>query len=141
MAKQLPRGIRNNNPLNIRKGGDWMGLVAVSTDKAFCQFISMRWGLRAAVIILKKYMTKYRCDTIRKIITRWAPTSENDTEKYVDTVCQRTGYKPDEKFKFTDKTRLCGIIQAMSFVENGGQYITFNDVLDGYALATSTYPY
>lgn len=118
-----------------------MGLVAVSTDKAFCQFISMRWGLRAAVIIMKKYMTKYKSDTIRKIITRWAPPSENDTEKYVDTVCQRTGYKPDEKFKFTDKTRLCGIIQAMSFVENGGQYITFNDVLDGYALATSTYPY
>lgn len=118
-----------------------MGLVAVSTDKAFCQFISMRWGLRAAVIIMKKYMTKYRCDTIRKIITRWAPPSENDTVKYVDTVCQRTGYKPDEKFKFNDKTRLCGIIQAMSFVENGGQYITFNDVLDGYALATTTNPY
>ena len=141
MAKQLPRGIRNKNPLNIRKGENWMGLVAVSTDKAFCQFISMRWGLRAAVIILKKYITKYKCDTIRKIITRWAPPSENNTVAYVDMVCQRTGYKPDEKFKFTDKTRLCAIIQAMSFVENGGQYITFNDVLDGYALATTTNPY
>ena len=141
MEKQLPRGIRNYNPLNIRKGDNWLGLVAVSTDKAFCQFISMRWGLRAAVIILKKYMTKYNCDTIRKIITRWAPPSENDTEKYVETVCQRTGYRADEKFKFTDKTRLCSIIQAMSYVENGGQYITFNNVLDGYALATTTNPY
>lgn len=118
-----------------------MGLVAVSTDKAFCQFISMRWGLRAAVIILRKYMKEYKCDTIRKIINRWAPPSENDTEKYVDTVCQRTGYRADEKFKFTDETRLCSIIQAMSYVENGGQYITFNNVLDGYALATTTNPY
>lgn len=116
-----------------------MGLVAVSTDKSFCQFISMRWGLRAAVIILKKYMTKYECDTIRKIIIRWAPPSENNTITYVDTVCQRTGYKPNEKFKFTDKTRLCSIILAMSFVENGGQYITINDVLDGYELATNPY--
>lgn len=141
MAKQLPRGIRNNNPLNIRKGDNWMGLVAVSTDKAFCQFISMRWGLRAAVMIIKKYMTKYECDTIRKIINRWAPPSENNTVSYVDTVCRRTCLKPNEKLKFTDKASLCSIILAMSYVENGGQYITFKDVLDGYALATTTNPY
>lgn len=116
-----------------------MGLVDVSTDKAFCQFISMRWGLRAAVIILKKYITKYECDTIRKIINRWAPPSENDTVSYVDTVCQRTCLKPNEKLKFTDKASLCSIILAMSYVENGGQYITFKDVIDGYELATNPY--
>ena len=53
----LPRGIRNNNPLNIRKGNNWKGERPNQTDKEFEEFESMQMGLRAAFILLRNYMT------------------------------------------------------------------------------------
>ena len=46
----LPRGIRNNNPLNIRRTAkdQWKGLRAQQTDASFCQFESLEFGWRAA---------------------------------------------------------------------------------------------
>ncbi len=51
----LPRGIRNNNPLNIRRSKDkWQGLRALQTDTAFCQFETMAYGWRAAFVLLTR---------------------------------------------------------------------------------------
>lgn len=81
------RGIRNNNPANIRRGGYWRGLVNKPTDKEFCQFISMLWGVRALLITLRTYVVKHHLYTVREIITRWAPpTDGNNTEKYIEYV-------------------------------------------------------
>ena len=80
-----PRNIRNNNPLNIRRSKDkWQGLDAKQSDSSFFKFESMEMGWRAAFVILTKtYYHKYRLFTIRKIISRWAPPAENDTEAYI----------------------------------------------------------
>ena len=46
---QLPRGLRNNNPGNIRLSKDkWKGLRQEQTDGTFFHFISRsdRWGYR-----------------------------------------------------------------------------------------------
>ena len=60
MEKKItPRGIRNNNPLNIRKGNTWKGEKSVLTDNAFEEFEYMTYGLRAGFIILMKYMSGY----------------------------------------------------------------------------------
>ena len=81
------RGIRNNNPANIRRGSYWRGLVNKPTDKEFCQFISMSWGVRALLITLRAYVVKHHLHTVREIITRWAPPSDgNNTEKYIEYV-------------------------------------------------------
>lgn len=81
------RGIRNNNPANIRKGSHWNGMVKNQTDTQFCQFVSMSWGVRALLITLRTYVTKYNLHTVREIISRWAPPSDgNDTEKYIEFV-------------------------------------------------------
>lgn len=81
------RGIRNNNPANIRRGSYWRGLVNKPTDKEFCQFISMSWGVRALLITLRTYVVKHHLHTVREIITRWAPpTDGNNTEKYIEYV-------------------------------------------------------
>ncbi len=71
----LPRGIRNNNPLNIRRSKDkWKGLRAVQADAQFCQFESLEYGWRAAFYLLTRtYYHKYRLFTIRAIISKWAP--------------------------------------------------------------------
>ncbi len=100
----LPRGIRNNNPLNIRRGKDqWKGLRAQQTDSQFCQFETLEYGWRAAFYLLTRtYYHKYRLYTIRMIINKWAPPNENLTETYIQNVSRLTGIAPDEQENGTD---------------------------------------
>src|SRR5574344_2861845 len=81
------RGIRNNNPANIRRGCNWKGLLRQQKDREFCQFVTMTWGVRALLITLRTYVVKHHLHTVRKIITRWAPPSDgNNTEAYIKFV-------------------------------------------------------
>ena len=94
----IPRGLRNNNPLNIEKtkgGNPWQGEVVPSKDSRFAQFTSMAYGYRAAFKLLNNYQRNYGLDTIRKMISRWAPSNENHTEAYVKTVSGRSGVPAD----------------------------------------------
>ena len=87
MDSMSTRGIRNNNPANIRRGCIWRGLSKTQSDKEFCQFISMAWGVRALLVTLRTYVKKYHLHTVREIITRWAPPSDgNNTEAYIKFV-------------------------------------------------------
>ena len=86
------RGIRNNNPGNIRKGCKWKGLKFYQKDPCFCQFIAMRWGVRAMLVTLRTYVTKYKLKTIPRIINRWAPPEDNNnTLAYVKKVARDVG--------------------------------------------------
>lgn len=120
----LPRGIRNNNPLNIRKGNNWKGERPHQSDPSFEEFESIQMGLRAGFIILRNYQRislapKMRANTIRKIINRWAPASENNTLKYIEAVAKRSGLNPDELIAYRDKPRMLAVVEAMCFVECG----------------------
>ena len=112
-----PRGIRNNNPLNIRRNpaNQWQGLRPVQADKLFCQFKAMKWGLRAAIKLLDNYIRR-GAQTPRQIISRWAPPSENDTASYVRKACQRAGLDPDSPVLFWADLRK--LIKAMSWIES-----------------------
>ena len=89
-TKKQPRGLRNNNPLNIRRTQTvWEHQLtgAAATDAEFCQFDHVKYGWRAALIMLTRtYYKKYHLYTIEQIIRRWAPPSENYTTKYIDRV-------------------------------------------------------
>lgn len=120
----LPRSIRNNNPLNIRKGQKWKGLRDVQTDGQFAQFTSTEMGLRAAFVLLRNYITGFDglrkpCDTIEKIISRWAPSVENATEAYINHVSVRVGIHRAAKIKFEDRKTMCRLVYAMAEVETG----------------------
>lgn len=132
----LPRGIRNNNPLNIRKGNNWQGERTVQSDKAFEEFVSIEYGIRAAFIILRNYMTGYGGrqkprNTVRKIIARWAPPIENATDKYTLFVADAMGIHPDTAFKFTDRQRMITMVDAMIQVECG-QRVTRDTIASAY---------
>ena len=94
----IPRGIRNNNPLNIRRTQtQWKGLRAQQTDAGFAQFETMEYGWRAAFYLLTRtYYHKYRLYTIRGIVSKWAPPVENNTKAYIENVSRLTGIQPDE---------------------------------------------
>lgn len=116
---RIPRGIRNNNPLNIRVGNSWKGEVSHSTDKSFEQFQTMEYGIRAGFIILRKYIKKYGRNTIRKIISAWAPSNENNTESYILMVTRLSRIPAEQTIRFEDKDKMVGIVSAMIRVECG----------------------
>lgn len=129
------RGIRNNNPGNIRWGDDWKGLVPEGqrTDKSFCQFKAPEFGIRAMIIILRNYQSKYGLKTITGIIKRWAPPNENDTQAYIRSVAQATGTDADKPIDLTDSRKLFPLLQAIIKHENGTQpyeYDVFIRALD-----------
>jgi len=119
-----PRGIRNNNPLNIRKGNNWKGERPNQTDKAFEEFQTMEYGIRAGFKLLKNYITGYGgkvapFDTIEKIVKRWAPPTENATRNYIDFVSKDTGFNAKTRISFKDRPTMVAIVDAMIFVECG----------------------
>lgn len=120
----VPRGIRNNNPLNIRVGNNWRGEKTVKHDSAFEEFTSMEYGVRAGFIILRKYMTGYngltrKFNTIDLIIRRWAPASENNTESYINQVCKLSGIPRHQQISFSQRSLMVAIVDAMIRVECG----------------------
>ena len=129
----MSRGLNNKNPLNIRKSATvYKGEVA-STDKAFKQFRSMLYGYRAAFMLLYTYERRYGLNTIRKMISRWAPPTENNTTAYIDTVSKRSGIGADAIISTINQQQMCKVVSAMSFVENGVAAVE-SDVLAGWKL-------
>lgn len=131
MDAKIPRGIRNNNPLNIRIGNTWQGEVSHPTDTEFEQFISMKWGLRAAFVLLRRYIERYGLRTIRDIISRWAPASENNTRAYINAVCHWTGMTELQELAFKDANTMCNLVWAMARVETGYS-LDFSEIVDAY---------
>lgn len=120
-AKNVPRGIRNNNPGNIDRGKDqWQGLAAdQSSDPRFCVFSDPTWGIRALARVLISYQDKYNIRTIKDIISRWAPGNENDTDAYVLMVSKQTGLSPNVRLDLHEYQFMEPVVQAIIRHENG----------------------
>ena len=138
---KLPRGLRNNNPLNIRLSkARWQGQVlpSGSGEGAFCQFESMAWGWRAAFYLLTRtYYHKYRLYTIQGIVSKWAPPQDhNNTEAYIRNVCKRTGIGPDEPIGIPSQqpARWMMLGVAMAIQENGTDSLDYFAMLRGWEL-------
>lgn len=120
MKIKIPRGIKNNNPLNIRiSNNQWLGKRTHNTDGSFEQFDTMLHGIRAGFVTLRSYMRKHNLRTIAKIISRWAPTNENNTVAYIKAVSQRSGIDSNKELYFLDVDKMVKIIEAMIYVECG----------------------
>lgn len=132
------RGIRCKNPGNLEQGDSWQGLAENQTDSRFCVFKSMEYGIRALIKTLITYTTKRGCKNVYDIIHRWAPTNENNTQAYINSVCKRVGVEPREELDFkADPTLYLDIAKAIAFHENGNdaQLITEEQWNQGYELA------
>ena len=129
------RGYRNNNPLNIRHSHDkWKGMSPKQTDPVFVQFQTMAYGYRAAFVLLRTYRQKYGCNTIRKIVKRWAPPKENNTDRYIENVSRWTGIEADKMLAGQDANAWIRIVAAMSRMENGVE-ARMEEVAEGQRMA------
>ena len=87
------QSVNANNVGNLRPVGKSTG---------FQQMESPEVGIKAIDENLKTYGEKHGINTLRGVINRWAPASENDTESYIKNVSQKTGLKPDDKIDLSD---------------------------------------
>jgi len=132
----LPRGIRNNNPGNIRLTSDqWQGMADAQTDGSFVQFVSPQYGFRAMTRVLRNY-ERQGINTVNTIISRWAPSNENHTAAYVRYVTNYLGIAANNEL---DLSRfLLPLIKAITIYENGPDYARYysdKTIREGIALA------
>lgn len=132
----LSRGIRNNNPGNLVMTKDlWLGKISYSEntdlDKKFEQFTEVKYGIRAMLIDILGDIGKGK-NTIKKLISEYAPPNENNTSKYVSVVSKAMGMKPDEIIKQVDFTFMMQLAKAIIKHENGvdSKYIADSDIFD-----------
>ncbi|MBU6476084.1 MAG: structural protein [Alphaproteobacteria bacterium] len=116
----IPRGIRNNNPGNLRLSKTrWQGQAAEQPDPDFITFMGPVFGLRALMKTLLTYRLKYGLDTVRSLINRYAPPVENDTGSYIYNVAKRLGVKPDDEIDLCLQKTLVALAAAIVCHENG----------------------
>ena len=132
----VPRGIRNCNPLNIRYSSrnNWVGKYPKdkNNDGVFEQFHFMWQGFLAAFkLIGNTYIHRYRLNTLSAIISRWCPKgdADNDPNAYLQKVCAWTGVGGKEPLSNHDP-RLKNIVMAMAVVECGKEIKHYKAALD-----------
>jgi hypothetical protein len=140
MTNAITRGIRNNNPGNIdRDGTPWQGMADdQSSDKRFIVFKSAPYGIRALARVIVTYQDKHGLSTVRRIIGRWAPPVENDTEAYVDAVAASVGVGPDDVINVHDFNVMKPLVKAIIKHENGVQPYADSVINYGLTLAGIT---
>lgn len=139
-----PRGIRLNNPGNIRHGDNWQGMAQEQPDSAFVLFVDPRYGYRAMTKILRSYARR-GVVTVRDIINTWAPpkgrdpetgeTYTQDTGSYVAHVSQRLGISPSTPVDLDNKAMVVELLDAISRHENAGQTFSRSTIEQGYEWA------
>ncbi len=135
----LPRGYRNNNPLNIRISGNaWKGKIplAQNSDGAFEQFETMAYGYRAALINIRTITRRYPDCTVQQLIRVWAPDSDgNNSAAYTSRVCSETGLQPTTIIEPANREMMTQLVRAMSIVENGKTpQPDMNAIMQGYLM-------
>lgn len=131
----VPRGVRNNNPLNIEYNAhnNWQGQTG--SDGRFSIFVSSDYGFRAGAIVLKNYQRLYGLETLNDIINRFAPPTENDSHNYASFVASQVKIDVNDPINLTSNNELLtDVVHAMSIMEVGRHY-TRSDAARGVALA------
>ena len=134
------RGIRNNNPGNIRLGAPWRGAVgaveqfdADTGDQSFVKFTEPKWGLRAMARTLRTY-SRRGVRTVESIISRWAPSNENDTDSYIDSITRRLGVARDAVIDVSNDELLAKLMDGIITHENGGNPYSAEQLHEGIRL-------
>lgn len=133
-ATAEPRGIRNNNPGNLKFNAydKWQGLATPPSDGEFFIFANPTYGIRAAARTLIVYQDKHGCKTIADFIGRWAPDSENDTDAYVAAVAGHMAVSAVAAIDVHQYGYMRSMVEAIIEQENGGAWTKYytSDQLD-----------
>jgi hypothetical protein len=115
----------NKNLGNIRNAGKrYAGEITLLYPlNAYKQFSSYTHGAAAMIAHLRRYINgdifkSENLNTIERIINKYAPPSENDTEGYIKKVVQRMGISRTTKINPNDPNLMWNLSKAMSIQED-----------------------
>lgn len=117
---------RFNNPANLRYAAGYE--TASTRSGKFAVFPSLDEGVLAAAKQLQIYGTK-GINNIHDIISKWAPSNENNTKAYIGHVVNATGRSEFEKLNLNDTRTLAKLITAMSVKEGAGSRLSEEKVI------------
>ena len=124
-----------NNPLNLRDyNQNWDGQSGAT--RGFVDFEDEYSGVRAADKLLSNYGATEGIDTLRGVISRFAPPSENATEDYISFVSEQTGIPSEQPIDLADEGTRQRILSAMAKMESG-QDIDVAQVMSSDEVATT----
>lgn len=128
--------IAKNNPFNIRNNrkNKWQGQIG--SRKGFCMFSDLKYGVRAAAIIIRNYY-EHGLVTPRQIITRFAPPSENDTGSYISFVC--VSYLPADEPLCGDQQFVRLLERMSAFEGNPIPWLRISEILSEYVFRFPDY--
>jgi len=113
-GSRAPLSVRQNNPGAMRPAGASTGFQSYKTPQE---------GVSALERQLYLYLTGKsaaagykKLDTIAKMISVYAPSTENNTRNYINFVSEKTGIAPDQKLKPGD---IPAIAKAITEMEGG----------------------
>lgn len=143
-----PRAVRNHNPGNIERNSiPWVGLMELSHmdaaqrgEQRFCVFETPLWGFRALAIILLGYQRRYRLKTVKDMIAKYAPPTENVTSAYSKAVALALGVEEQVPVDITNQTNLEAMCRAIAVHESGGWFFDTADLKAGVAKALAVPP-
>lgn len=136
------RGIRNNNPGNLKQTSPrqgWTGAVANPTDSTFEQFEFYVYGIRAMVKLIRNKV-RSGLDTPAQLIGStqggWAPAhvDANQTDAYIEFVADEADMNPDSIINISDKQQIWRLASAMEQFENGLKIMTYQEFEDAWRL-------
>lgn len=128
------RGLRNNNPGNIKYSDNnaWDGKIeyAKNTDsgKTYEQFVSMPYGIRASLKLLQNYIKDGHA-TPAKIAKRWA----EDAPGYSKFIADYVGISQDTAILLNDSNTIKKMAMAIFKIETGRQFST-GEIEEGWKL-------
>ena len=123
--------IAKNNIFNIRAGQNWQGKVGVR--KGFVEFESKPYAIRAWLVLMRTYRRR-GYTTIRQIVTRFAPPTENNTERYIDFVCRQMQYNAGYELKADSTYILLGIAMAAMETSTKLRYHEVANVMETFKI-------
>lgn len=140
------RGLRNNNPFNIRivKANKWQGKDVPSRDRELAKAAGVKnprqefetfadpiMGLRAGFALIIGHYDRKRANTIRKLVRIWAPEHGDrngdlpggeytqNTEGYIQHVAKLAGFDADQVLNLHSYEHLKPVAVAMMQHELG----------------------
>lgn len=134
------RGERNKNPgnLDFSSSVNWQGQTGLETgvpSPRFAVFSDAKWGIRAIARQLLSYQTQHGLRTVRGLIGRWAPPSENNTAAYVTAVSASVGVGPDDEIDVDTAAVMTPMVRGIIIHENGSNPYPDSVIAEGIRLA------
>jgi len=118
------RGVRNNNPMNLRKGVAFQYQVENPNETAFMTFGKTWQGIRAGVLDITNDISKGQ-NTLTKLINQYAPPTENDTTNYINTISKNLAIKPNDVLDRKNFDFMCNLVRSIIAMENGANSLKF----------------